>query len=555
MYQRIVIALLFFTTSLCYGQNSIVIMQEHYTYTINNLDDYVTEISLEGINFSDSKSKISIPFSELSTLENSASFELKNGKWKASKIDQKTSISTIDYSSFFSGYKYLLYEIPPSVHFKLVLTFKEKHCIFLSELHKTGKFGHTENVKYNFKLPNDLVLSSEHGEKLKGEFTYDFKKIDSAEVVHFLIHPQSTPPSSYFSTWFSKRIDSQLVIADSLIQAVLADSRQKLNDSIFVSACFEFVRRKIRYVDIENGINALIPRQCEKTLANRLGDCKDMATLLTAIYRHYGFEAYVAIAQTNDQIKPFNFPTIGLANHMICALKFKEQWYYLDPTENGCLFGDPSLQIFGTETFVVGSGPDYFQSIPSVTRHKSYGEMRYNFDEENQLISLHIVAAGKMNLLFDYINFNYNSPKIYLEKVLLNISQNKWIVDSLSITNYSSSIHFSLPLSAAMYSKIKDQTLYDPSAFLLSMPAMVSIFQNNETPLFDSQIKIKLAFNGIIGSILNHSSPIIESKDEKSITFKCPLKFTDNIDEFQRDSAYLSWQEFLKKPIIINHEN
>src|SRR5690606_35368364 len=112
--------------------------------------------------------------------------------------------------------------------------------------------------------------------------------------------------------------------------------------------------------------NAIVPRDCNFVNLKGRGDCKDMANLLYAIYKEFGFEVYPAISRTRSRNKKLDFPSLSLANHMICVLYLDGNPVFLDATERFCAFGDPSLQVFNTEVFVVGKKP-YFQSISGNT--------------------------------------------------------------------------------------------------------------------------------------------------------------------------------------------
>ena len=57
-------------------------------------------------------------------------------------------------------------------------------------------------------------------------------------------------------------------------------------------AIFYYVQEKTRYVAIELGKSAYQPRTANSVLANKYGDCKDMATLLVAMMREAGITAY-----------------------------------------------------------------------------------------------------------------------------------------------------------------------------------------------------------------------------------------------------------------------
>src|SRR5690606_38984039 len=87
----------------------------------------------------------------------------------------------------------------------------------------------------------------------------------------------------------------------------------------WVQEVYETIQRKISYVDIEDALGALIPRAPGMNWNNKYGDCKDMAFLVHSILKSKGVTSYIAISRSLSLEDTFDFPSISLANHVICV--------------------------------------------------------------------------------------------------------------------------------------------------------------------------------------------------------------------------------------------
>ncbi len=119
-----------------------------------------------------------------------------------------------------------------------------------------------------------------------------------------------------------------------------------------VRAIAAFVRDEIRYVAVELGKGAFIPRDAPVTLANRFGDCKDKTTLMRAMLQVIGVPAYSVMVKTSSPVEP-DWPTPFQFNHVIVGIPLDELpgfpampgassdgWLFFDPTDPATRFGD-----------------------------------------------------------------------------------------------------------------------------------------------------------------------------------------------------------------------
>jgi transglutaminase-like putative cysteine protease len=100
-----------------------------------------------------------------------------------------------------------------------------------------------------------------------------------------------------------------------------------------IAAAIRFVQDDIRYLGIEMGRGSHEPRQPHATLAQRYGDCKDKAFLLSMLLGRLGLEAHPALVNTTlrqrlDQFLPSPF----LFDHVITEVVDGSRTYWVDGT-------------------------------------------------------------------------------------------------------------------------------------------------------------------------------------------------------------------------------
>jgi transglutaminase-like putative cysteine protease len=95
-------------------------------------------------------------------------------------------------------------------------------------------------------------------------------------------------------------------------------SRDKLN------ALAGFVQNQIRYVAIEIGIGGYQPHPAAAILGNRYGDCKDKATLLSAMLHEIGIDSYYVLINADRGVVAPEFPSPLGFNHVILAIQLPD---------------------------------------------------------------------------------------------------------------------------------------------------------------------------------------------------------------------------------------
>jgi hypothetical protein len=92
-----------------------------------------------------------------------------------------------------------------------------------------------------------------------------------------------------------------------------------------IRALARFVQRDIRYVSVQIGIGSVQPHKATEVFAKRYGDCKDKATLLSAMLSAVGVKSYYILVNSERGTIPSEFPSRMHFDHVILAIAIPEE--------------------------------------------------------------------------------------------------------------------------------------------------------------------------------------------------------------------------------------
>jgi len=153
-----------------------------------------------------------------------------------------------------------------------------------------------------------------------------------------------------------------------------------------VAAALRFVQDEVRYFSASLGESSHRPKPAAKTLAERLGDCKDKTLLLNSLLTAMGFDARPALISMARNRGLLNYlPSHDQFDHVISRVQLGGTVYFLDPTMNGQGF---SLEKRGYYPYgaalVVGQGeagpqavapPAFAQDSLSFRQHWDFSQL------------------------------------------------------------------------------------------------------------------------------------------------------------------------------------
>ncbi|MCC6279405.1 MAG: DUF3857 domain-containing protein [Saprospiraceae bacterium] len=101
--------------------------------------------------------------------------------------------------------------------------------------------------------------------------------------------------------------------------------RPDMDEAEIVEALHTFIVREINYSYVPFLNNNYIPKKPGETISGKVGDCKDVATLMIALLREYDIPAWYTLVSTHSFSNKEMRPSIYAFNHAIIAYELKDK--------------------------------------------------------------------------------------------------------------------------------------------------------------------------------------------------------------------------------------
>jgi hypothetical protein len=193
----------------------------------------------------------------------------------------------------------------------------------------------------------------------------------------------------------------------------LIGGKKEMSDEEKIEAIYNFITENIRYSSVPFRQSGLIPQKARDVLVNRIGDCKDVATLCLTMLREAGINSHYVLLNTRNAGQYRQALPAILFNHCIVAVETKNGLRYLDLTAHN-LPAD-SLPELDREAFslVIKPGVKSASLLPVerlATRqvtHRSQVEIKDDNSAQIRYISDWQGAAAALPRMI----FRYKGPK------------------------------------------------------------------------------------------------------------------------------------------------
>ena len=182
-------------------------------------------------------------------------------------------------------------------------------------------------------------------------------------------------------TGLNSKPDSKLI--------ALTDSLTKGKSEIDkIKSVYYWVQDNVKYVAFEDGMGGFVPREAKDVCTKRFGDCKDMASLITAMLGIAKVKSNLVWIGTRDI--PFKYSensTLSVDNHMIAAVKQNDKYVFLDATDDNIDFGLPTTHIQGKEGMVMLENGDFtIVEVPVIEPELNFRKDEAVFRIENNVL-------------------------------------------------------------------------------------------------------------------------------------------------------------------------
>ncbi len=163
-----------------------------------------------------------------------------------------------------------------------------------------------------------------------------------------------------------------------------------------VEAIATFVQQQVRYVAIEIGVGGHQPHPAADIFRTRSGDCKDKATLMSAMLQAVGVHSTWVMVSTYRGVIDGGAPSV-IGNHMIGAIQLpadykpeamysvvttahgSKRWLLFDPTWEKTPFGQIERELQGGDALLVDGADSTAIRIPVLKPEQNHIERQEMF--------------------------------------------------------------------------------------------------------------------------------------------------------------------------------
>ena len=415
------VVLLLLVSLSCPGQNFTLHSEQHNVRIAADGSSFTDFVEYRGKMSAGIRQTFSVYFGEEEELENlRVTYTAKNGKIVVLK-KKDLVLSSAPSRSFYTGgrlYSFILPAQPSAYEFTYSYRITNPHLMFLSALWFERQ-SPAHAIKWSINVPPAYDLAYRINDRdehlslqenvLNSGIEYVFTEEITADaaaksVVRIIVFARGSRPAEYFNAQYIALTEPHSHLSadtKAYLDGELADLTDRESK---IAGLFAMVQERISYIDFENGIGAIQPRDVNKIFAEKQGDCKDMSNLLVQSLRYAGIEAYLAISSTLSHYTDFDFPTLSSGNHCICVVPQENGYLFLDATESQGAYGLPARHIQGRNVFVVREKEGEIVRVPPVpaARNAVHYALELNAEKTDLRGKAAVRLHGLSRLPIDY---------------------------------------------------------------------------------------------------------------------------------------------------------
>lgn len=202
----------------------------------------------------------------------------------------------------------------------------------------------------------------------------------------------------------------------------------------------DYIVTNIRYSSVSFRQSGLVPQSVSKTISTRLGDCKDLSSLFTALANKAGIPSQLVLIDTRDNgSKDMVLPSMEF-NHCISLAKIDGKDYYVELTDSHLPFGSLNYDLNGSLSLLVPphgqKATSELKPLQAANRTKDRSIRQINVTVNGKDIRLDVVSGKYGHLVSgwreDYATLTEDKQKEEFEQGISNGYKNPVKLESVS---------------------------------------------------------------------------------------------------------------------------
>jgi hypothetical protein len=205
--------------------------------------------------------------------------------------------------------------------FEIVLPKEKKLNYVCNKLHCVPKIREEDKVKI-YSWENYDTPKNEHEEAV-------LDKMDKFAWLMLSTQPDWRKVVKWYEGKTYRRLEANYEVKDQLTKIV----NNNMTEEEKVKVIYNFLTTEIAYSHVPFLNSNYIPNKPSKTISTRIGDCKDVSSLMISMLRELNIEAYYVLVRTSDFTHLESRPSVLAFNHVLVGYRLKgKEMRYVDLT-------------------------------------------------------------------------------------------------------------------------------------------------------------------------------------------------------------------------------
>jgi transglutaminase-like putative cysteine protease len=212
-----------------------------------------------------------------------------------------------------------------------------------------------------YKMTEQLSPPNEDRQQLVA--SYKNPRLIKSERRDFSVLAYDAQPAVLFSTFenhgavavaYGKRALAKVQVTPRIERLAAEISKDATAPREKAKAMYTWVAQNIQYAGNCVGAGAVVPRDVDFVLENRIGDCKDYSTLLMSLLRAANIPSEPALVNSGSAYQLPAVPVAASVNHVIVYVPSLK--LFLDPTAQSIPFGNLPFSVADKPALMVATG-------------------------------------------------------------------------------------------------------------------------------------------------------------------------------------------------------
>lgn len=337
------------------------------------------------------------------------------------------------------------------------------------------------------KLDDNLVRSTKNGFK---HYLWEYNNLPKQVAEEALVDVYDTYTHIQYNTlkdwasvveWYQAKTYRKLEMnyeLRNILDTIIADG---MSDKEKVIAVYNFITKKITYSHTRLLQSGYIPKNTELTCSGRIGDCKDVATLMVSMLNSLGIESYYVLVKTNNMFHQQSLPSLYF-DHVIAGVDLDGTTEYYDLTTdfypyyvtNENDMNAWALKIKEGNSSVFRLPNDFLNKEKNLVRHVVSAQVNLDKSVDIKVESqFHGMRGGRIREVY------HNKPRADMENEILDML-GKGVFKNVVLKDYKflNPKEITGPFEAEYALKVKKHADNVLDIYFLTIPYLIGIETN-----------------------------------------------------------------------------